>query len=489
MSFTSTNKKQRTSWCCAGKSTRLSLRVIKKISLLLLSFMLCGLWTTAQITVTSATFPALGDKLRYAIDYNPPGIVISPPGFNYVWDWSHLQTDAQQVVEYKAASQGSQAADVPGAFLYALFNGNTENYYSVSSTQFNVLAQKGLVPGTPNLIKLMKFLPAMTERRAPLNFFDINQQAFSHLTGFQRSQFPVGFLSGWNVDSLRARGVINQLEVVNAFGTLFIPGGIFPVLRETRTIYRENRLDARVTPLGWLDVTDLGVQFGFPNLGVDTTIQYLFYSSTSKELIAAVMVNNADLAVQQVVFKNMAAVLPVSLISITGRNKGKVNTVNWKTATEANSKSYEIERSAEGTNFETVVTMKSANNPAGSFYHYEDNISRTNTRTLYYRLKMIDNDGRYTYSSIISINIEGRTEKIVLAGNPAKRNITIITPATLLQKPLQAEVINANSMVMKKIIVYTASTNLDVSNLAGGKYFIRFMQGGTVLQTEGFVKE
>ena len=151
------------------------------------------------------------------------------------------------MIEYKAVGQGDEAAYVPGASLYARINANTENYYSVSATRFDLLAQKGIVPGTPNLTKLMQFLPAITERRAPLNFFDINQVSSGHLTGFQRQQFP-GFLIGVNVDSFRVRMAINRVDVVDAFGTLIIPGGSFPVLREKRTLYREVRLDARVIP-------------------------------------------------------------------------------------------------------------------------------------------------------------------------------------------------------------------------------------------------
>jgi hypothetical protein len=493
MIFTSINKKPLVCILCGDIRTPPSSRSIRKNSFFLFGCMFCGLFTSAQITVTNTTFPGLGDKLRYAIDYNPANITISPPGINYVWDWSHLQTDAQEVIEYKAASQGSRAADVPGATLYALLNGNTENYYSVSATRFDLLAQKGIVPGTPNFIKLMQFTPAITERRAPVNFFDINQISSVYFTGFQPQQFPASFFQAIgtdNVDSIRIRGTFNRIDVVNASGTLIIPGGSFPVLRETRTLYRENRLDARIPPIGWVDVTDFLVQAGgFPGLGIDTTIQYLFYSSTSKELIAEVTANFADLAVQQVRFKNIAAILPVSLIAFTALNRGKVNIVKWETAAETNSNRYELQRSAVGINFETVATIKSANNPAGSSYRYEDNISRITTGKLYYRLQMIDNDGRYTFSAVLSINIDGRAQKIVLAGNPVSRSLTVITPASLLHKPLQAEVINANGVVITKRIVSSSSTNMDVSNLAGGTYLIRFVQGGTVVQTEGFVKQ
>lgn len=53
------------------------------------------LHATAQITVTAATFPAVGDTLMYAIDNDVADVAlaVSAPGGPKMWDFSNLQAD------------------------------------------------------------------------------------------------------------------------------------------------------------------------------------------------------------------------------------------------------------------------------------------------------------------------------------------------------------------------------------------------------------
>jgi len=68
---------------------------------------------SAQITVTSATFPAVGDTLKLAIDNDPVGIVaLTPPGGNQIWDFTSLQVDATENIVYNPANQGSVGAKI-----------------------------------------------------------------------------------------------------------------------------------------------------------------------------------------------------------------------------------------------------------------------------------------------------------------------------------------------------------------------------------------
>jgi hypothetical protein len=181
--------------------------------------------------------------------------------------------------------------------------------------------------------------------------------------------------------------------------------------------------------------------------------------------------------------------LPVKLISFSGSNKGDINTLNWKTATEINSSRYEVERSPDKQNFETIGTVQSANQGNGSSYRHDDNIRSLNAGNVFYRLKIIDNDGRYTHSTILHINLRNRNEKIVVIGNITSHFINVITPASLLSKPLQADIMSPDGRVVKKITISNLSSIIYVTALEPGKYYIRFTQGGRMIQTEGFIKQ
>ena len=103
---------------------------------------------SAQITVTSATFPVAGDTLRTAIDYAPPSAiaVFTPPGGNQVWNLSGLEAEATQEIVYRPANGGTVGAMVPNAELYAVLSTGTEHYYNVTDTKFELQAYYGILP-------------------------------------------------------------------------------------------------------------------------------------------------------------------------------------------------------------------------------------------------------------------------------------------------------------------------------------------------------
>lgn len=212
---------------------------------------------------------------------------------------------------YRPANGGTVGAQVPGAELHAVLSPTTESYYNVTDTRVELQAYWGVVPYDLVANNLFEYYPPIAERRAPLNFFDINANASGFLELFEPSAFsPVLMLqlaaqtNNAQIDSMRYRLAFSEISAVDGYGTMSIPGGSFDVLREKRTQYTETRIDCKIPPLGWLDLTDQCIQAGFFGLGVDTTVSYYFHNDVAKEPIAVVTLNNAQNAVEQVVYKN-----------------------------------------------------------------------------------------------------------------------------------------------------------------------------------------
>lgn len=103
--------------------------------------------------------------------------------------------------------------------------------------------------------------------------------------------------------------------------------------------------------------------------------------------------------------------LPIQLLSFTGENEGVKNKLKWSTASELNNDYFTLEHSADGVNFETVITKEGAGNSNVLInydaYDYSPYIGKT-----YYRLKQTDYDGKFSYSSIIAI--ENKLDEISL---------------------------------------------------------------------------
>ena len=97
--------------------------------------------------------------------------------------------------------------------------------------------------------------------------------------------------------------------------------------------------------------------------------------------------------------------LPISLLSFNGYHVEKGNYLHWSTASEENSKSFIIERSFDGNSFEAIGTLEGAGNSNAQIaYNYLD--EQPGKEINYYRLKMLDLDGDFAYSSVIAIRSE-----------------------------------------------------------------------------------
>ena len=285
----------------------------------------------AQITVTSSTFPAPGENLRYvqAADPNAAIALYTPPGGNQYWDLSALTPAFTFEVNYRPATEGADNAFFPGATMVVL-SGADEYYYTSSATKFELLGHADDTVGGLPLKAVYINQPPATERYAPLNFFDIYQNSSSNLLLWKYSDIPPGaFNLPVTPDSVRFRISITALSVVDASGTLRLPGALpqseFPVLRLKKTTYHEQRIDAKVPPLGWLDVTDIVIQSGLawaPLFGVDTFTTHHYYNDISKEEIAALTFNTAQNAVTKVVYKNALLASPV--VEIPGATSSRL---------------------------------------------------------------------------------------------------------------------------------------------------------------------
>lgn len=97
--------------------------------------------------------------------------------------------------------------------------------------------------------------------------------------------------------------------------------------------------------------------------------------------------------------------LPIRLLSFKGNYVNGVSVLNWSVAEAVNFNKFEIERSSDAIDFNTIGAVESNGKTAGS-YQFTDRVLASGIN--YYRLRMIDVDGQFTFSNILSINAEAR---------------------------------------------------------------------------------
>lgn len=395
--------------------------------------------STAQITVTSSTFPASGDKLRYVQVSNPNAAIslLTPPGGNQDWNLSTLGVGSVFETSFRPAIEGANAANFAGANL-VVKEGATESYYKSSATKLELLGQVSTTIGGINLKAIYINQPAIAVRQSPLNFFDLYQQSSNNLLAWAFNEIPTGAINlSFTPDSIRIRVSKQITEVVDGWGTLTLPGSLpqsqYPVLRLKKTTYQEQRIDAKVPPSGWLDVTDNVLRGGtaWSNLlfGVDTTVTYHYFNNIEKEEIAVLTFNqeSGQTVAKPVVYKNTTAnIIPVEFLSFNA-NKIDNQTIrlSWTTLTELNSDYFSVERSTDGKLFLAIGQVNAAGQSSKELNYIFDDLGFTTENALYYRLQPVDNNGQFKYSKTVSVSNNNKNSKWTIHPNPVKDIITV----------------------------------------------------------------
>jgi endonuclease I len=169
--------------------------------------------------------------------------------------------------------------------------------------------------------------------------------------------------------------------------------------------------------------------------------------------------------------------LPVDLLLFRGYATGENIMLKWDVANEVNLLSYELQRSLNGKDFNTINSTK----PNGSStYTHSDNISQLTGRRVYYRLKTIDKDGKYSYSPVFSIHTPLQ-DAFNVYPNPVLNklvNLQLAKPAT---KNTLVQVLDMQGRITNQIPVALGTINMQVNlkNTANGTYIIKLIQAGT----------
>ncbi len=117
--------------------------------------------------------------------------------------------------------------------------------------------------------------------------------------------------------------------------------------------------------------------------------------------------------------------LPVTFISFTGKMvNGQVH-LNWTTTAEINNDKFIVERSCDAETWEAIGEVDGIGNTNALVnYSYKDNSYSCDA--IYYRLKQVDINGFYAYSTIVAIQTSGQ-KQISVSPNPFQDVLTIHT--------------------------------------------------------------
>ncbi len=164
-------------------------------------------------------------------------------------------------------------------------------------------------------------------------------------------------------------------------------------------------------------------------------------------------------------------VLPVQLLSFNAVKQGSQALLTWATIQENNSAKFDIEHSIDGRNFQSFIAVpaKGLQTKANYSTLHCCPISGIN----YYRLKMIDKDGKYVYSEVKQVTFENPFAIKIYPNPLSQKNALTVTFSKALDSDAQTYIYTTTGI--KVITTFTkgqTSYSINLPPLASGTYFI-----------------
>ena len=231
---------------------------------------------------------------------------------------------------------------------------------------------------------------------------------------------------------------LSKLQVNAAGGAVYVfkgdgYGGYLPnPIYEVQATYGPDFLSVNATALFGYSVAGLRkirgatsvprIMIGSPSGSLDFSSSLLNLGSTLNTLMSFTAGDNG--VGKAYTFNAQASTLPVKLLDFTGEYKNNSIPLNWVVTQEANLNVYQLERSnSAAAGFNAIGVVFPQDGEKDNQYAYIDKQPLQGTN--FYRLKMIDKDGSYTYSNIIAIRTSTSKRNSITVANPVQESFML----------------------------------------------------------------
>ncbi len=171
--------------------------------------------------------------------------------------------------------------------------------------------------------------------------------------------------------------------------------------------------------------------------------------------------------------------LPVTLTEFTAIKNNCTATLNWTTSFEINTDRFDVQVSKNGSaDFKTVGTRAASSN-SSTIKTYQFDYAMETGVVYYYRLKMLDKDGSFTYSVIRQLSCNDVKTQITIAPNPV---YDVFKISGLAKGKNTITLSSTDGKMIKSQISSGTVVQVDISHLSKGIYIVRILnEDGSVL--------
>jgi hypothetical protein len=171
--------------------------------------------------------------------------------------------------------------------------------------------------------------------------------------------------------------------------------------------------------------------------------------------------------------ENICQPLPIQLIFFEAYLQDGVVKLNWSTESETDNNYFIVQRTADGDTWEDIHRVEGRGTTTQK-QDYDAADSQPSENTMYYRLKQVDFDGRFTYSHTVSVGAEVR-ERLRLYPTLSRASFTLIAPALIAG---EVSIHDVRGREVTEIVGLTQESagkvRGDVSRLPRGVYILKW---------------
>jgi len=162
------------------------------------------------------------------------------------------------------------------------------------------------------------------------------------------------------------------------------------------------------------------------------------------------------------------AVTPVTWQSFTAEKQGTASLLKWSTASEQNTKDFEVQHSANTISWAPLGTVAAAGNSTTTrSYSFVHNTPFKGNIYNYYRILQRDLDGKFSYSKIVSLIYDEPGADVLIYPNPATESLTIY-----IAESKEVKLVNVVGATVWRGTLQAGRNQLNLQPYAKGIYWI-----------------
>jgi hypothetical protein len=399
---------------------------MKSTLLGLFAFLLLG-YANAQPVLTSADILQPGDMLNF--QYVQIGNISLPTtGANQIWDYSGIiDTVGNEVDSFINPLTTPYYSLFPGTNL-ALTDGIGDyQYYQTNSSDISELGQF-----------------AISDTLIFQKPFSIFHYPFSYNSFFVDSSNEIGYFSGY-------QQTITEIDSISGigYGTLVLPGQTY-----------NNVLEVSLTEVTRDEFGDI-----YPSTSI------YFFMPGFKWSLFQINLDVTGAVIGASYSTNPLITVPLTWLSFNAKAIGGTAGLTWQTAGNLNTSSFTIERSTDGIHFTSLEQVMATT----GIYSYTATDIQPLDGSNFYRIKEIDKNGSYSYSSIVHVSF---TKKGIITVTPTIVQGQYLTLTSNIANASKAQlyIMAADGKILMRqqlnIGGGLTSQPIDIDRLPGGLYFI-----------------